>query len=115
MRPALAARPEETAALFVDHLALALATHVAHVYGGMRLSPPVPHGGLAGWQERRAKELLNANLNGGVALSDLARACDLSIRHFTAHSDNPRRGTPCMARASETRKARVSWPFPRWR
>ena len=83
MRPALAARPEETAALFVDHLTLALATHMAHVYGGMRLSRPVPRGGLAAWQERRAKELLSANLNGGIALSDLARACDLSIRHFT--------------------------------
>ena len=83
MRPALAARPEETAALFVDHLALALATHVAHVYGGMRHSRPVHRGGLAAWQERRAKELLSANLNGGIGLSDLARACDLSIRHFT--------------------------------
>jgi len=83
MRPALAARPGETAALFVDHLALALATHVAHVYGGMRHSRPVPRGGLAAWQERRAKELLCANLNGGIALSDLARECELSIRHFT--------------------------------
>jgi len=83
MRPALAARPEETAALFVDHVAIAIATHVAHTYGGTRLPRSAPRGGLAPWQERRAKELLNANLNGGISLSDLASACGLSIRHFT--------------------------------
>ena len=83
MRPALAARPEETAALFVDHVAIAIASHVACTYGGMRPPGPLPRGGLAPWQERRAKELLNANLSGGISLSDLASACGLSIRHFT--------------------------------
>lgn len=83
MPPVLAARPEETPALFVDHVAMALATHVASTYGGLRLPPRVPLGGLAAWQERRAKELLNAHLEGGISLSDLASACELSVRHFT--------------------------------
>jgi AraC family transcriptional regulator len=49
------------------------ATHEAHSHGGT----------LARWQERRAKELLAANLADGIALSDLASACRLSVRHFT--------------------------------
>lgn len=79
----LSARPEERNALFVDHVAMALATHLVHTYGGMLLRSISPFGRLAPWQERRAKELLAANLDGGVALADLAGACDLSIRHFT--------------------------------
>jgi AraC-like DNA-binding protein len=82
IRPALAA-PEQASELFVDHLAMALATHVAHTYGGMRARPDTKIGTLAVWQERRAKELIAANLTGGITLADLAKACELSIRHFT--------------------------------
>jgi AraC family transcriptional regulator len=83
MRPALAAPPEQTSTLFVDHVAHAIATHVAHRYGGLVL-PPVPNrGGLAPSQARRVKELLSANLSGGILLTDLAAACNLSVRQFT--------------------------------
>jgi AraC-like DNA-binding protein len=83
MRPALAAGPEETPELFVDHLALALAVHVAKNYGDVAALPLQWVGGLAPWQERRAKELIDAHIGGDVTLDDLARACDLSKRHFT--------------------------------
>ncbi len=83
MRPALAARPEETLELFVDHVALALSIHVAHRYGDVAALPQQWEGGLAPWQERRAKELLDAHIGGGVTLDLLARACELSNRHFT--------------------------------
>ena len=69
--------------LFVDHLAMVLATHVAHTYDGMRARAHAKISRLARWQERRAKEMLAANLTGGVTLADLAKACELSIRHFT--------------------------------
>jgi AraC-like DNA-binding protein len=83
MRPAFAAPAEHTSTLFVDHVAHALATHVAHRYGGLRV-PPVPNrGGLTPSQARRAKELLSANLSGGILLTDLATACNLSVRQFT--------------------------------
>jgi len=49
----------------------------------MQSPRPVRGGGLAPWQERRAKELLDARLDGDVSLADLASACQLSIRHFT--------------------------------
>ena len=40
-------------------------------------------GGLAPWQERRAKEILRANLDGGVLLKEVARECGLSVGHFS--------------------------------
>lgn len=79
----LAAPPHERNELFVDHVAMALATHVAYTYGGMRPRPAPSIGSLAPWQERRAKELLAANLAANITLDDLARECRLSIRHFT--------------------------------
>lgn len=83
MRPALAAPAEHTSTLFVDHVAHAIATHVAHQYGGLLL-PTVPNrGGLAPSQARRVKELLSANLSGRILLTDLAAACNLSVRQFT--------------------------------
>jgi AraC family transcriptional regulator len=83
MRPALAARPEETPELFVDHVALALSVHVARRYGDVAALPRQWGGGLAPWQERQAKELLDTHIGGGLTLNALARSCDLSIRHFT--------------------------------
>jgi AraC family transcriptional regulator len=83
MRPALAAPPEHTSPLFVDHVAHAIATHVAHCYGGLCVPVLLDRGGLAPTQARRAKELLSANLSGRILLADLAAACELSVRQFT--------------------------------
>jgi AraC family transcriptional regulator len=83
MRPALAAQPAETPGLFVDHMALALTAHIVSTYGGVHLPSRVSRGGLAPWQERRAKELLDANLAGKISLSQLASECEVSVRHFT--------------------------------
>lgn len=82
IRPALSA-PAQASELFVDYVAMALATHVAHTYGGMRVRAEPDIGKLARWQERRAKELLAANLAGNITLAELAKECALSIRHFT--------------------------------
>jgi AraC family transcriptional regulator len=75
-------KPEQAHPLFLDHVALALVAHLASAYGGM--SPPrgMPWGGLAPWQERRAKELMSASLNEEIPLSRLAGECGLSVRHF---------------------------------
>lgn len=82
VRPALA-HAVEASTLFVDHVALAMGAHVAQAYGGVRNPRRPPKGGLAPWQERRAKELLDAHLNGDIALQVLAAECSLSVRHFT--------------------------------
>ncbi len=83
IQPTLAIPHGERNELFVDYVAMALATHAAYTYGGMRLRPVASIGRLAPWQERRAKELLTSHLAGNITLDALARECELSIRHFT--------------------------------
>jgi AraC family transcriptional regulator len=82
LRPALE-RPGEANALFVDHVAAALCSHVAQTYGGIQRLQKRPRGGLAPWQEKRAKELLESDLSAEFPLSRLALECGLSVRHFT--------------------------------
>ena len=40
-------------------------------------------GGLAGWQEKRAKEILIADLTGATSLTDIALDCRLSVSQFS--------------------------------
>lgn len=77
--PALA-HPECASRLFVDHMALALHAHLSKTYGS--LAAPRLRGGLAPWQERRAKEMMLAHMDGDLPLADLAQACGLSRSHF---------------------------------
>jgi AraC family transcriptional regulator len=79
--PALS-HPDQANPLFLDHVLLGVGVHIAQTYGGMRpMSRPV-RGGLAPWQERRAMEILRANLH-GVPLKEVARECGLSVGHFS--------------------------------
>jgi AraC family transcriptional regulator len=80
--PALS-HPDQANQLFVDHILFALGVHVAQTYGGMRPLPQVVRGGLAPWQEKRAKEILIAHLDGRVMLREVARECGLSASHFS--------------------------------
>ena len=74
--------PDRVSLLFADYISLALGTHIAQTYGGMKSVIALRQGGLAAWQERRAKELINANLQGNLSTADLARECSLSVGHF---------------------------------
>ena len=74
--------PDHVSELFADHISLALGSHIARRYGGMRSVVAPRQGGLAAWQERRAKELMSANLRGNVSSADLATECLLSAGHF---------------------------------
>jgi AraC-like DNA-binding protein len=76
-------RPEEVSRIFLEHVSFAVCAHLAQAHGGMRPNSMVARGGLAAWQERRAKEILNANLDGAVALTEVARECRLSVSHFS--------------------------------
>src|SRR5260370_37691219 len=79
--PALS-HPDQANPLFLDHVLLGAGVHIAQTYAGMRpMSRPFP-AGLAPWQERRAKEILRANLH-GVPLKEVARECCLSVSHFS--------------------------------
>ena len=75
-------RPEQVNRLFVDCVTSGLLAHLAHSYGEMSIKRRLRRGGLAPWQERRAKELLIARLNGDISLHELARETGLSRSHF---------------------------------
>jgi AraC-like DNA-binding protein len=74
--------PEQSNQLFTDYVSLAMITHLATKYGDAPQGYVSRHGMLCPWQERRAKELLMAHLDGNTSLEELARACRLSRSHF---------------------------------
>lgn len=76
-------RPQEANRLFLDHLTFALGTHLAQTHGDLEPSSKLFRGGLTGWQERRAKEYLSANLGSKGSLKEIAAQCGLSIGHFS--------------------------------
>ncbi len=81
--PALA-RTHEAPSLFLDHVAAAVAAHIACAYGGLSATGGLlPSSALAPWQERRSKELMYACLHEDIPLSRVAAACGLSVRHFS--------------------------------
>lgn len=80
--PALHAQ-QHTNQTFVDHMLLALRSHLTVTYGGTPTTRVTsPCGGLAPWQERRVKELLRMKLAEGMPLIELARECGLSPSAF---------------------------------
>ncbi len=74
--------PEAVSRLFMDHITVAIAVHIAQTYGGLQPGAVPKQGGLAPWQERRAKEMLAGDLRGGGGLHEIAVACGLSAGHF---------------------------------
>jgi AraC family transcriptional regulator len=80
--PALA-KPDQTNRIFTDFAARAVIAHLVKTYTPNEFQPKFSKGGLAPWQERRAKEMLRANLSGDLGLPQLASACRLSTGHFS--------------------------------
>ncbi len=81
LMPVLGVRGPNT--LFLEHLSLALRTHICRAYGGFNPGSSRTTGGLAPWQERRAKEFMQARHGGPFSIADVARECGLSPSHFT--------------------------------
>ena len=75
--------PDRINRLFTDHLMLALAAHTAQTYGGMQSIRRPLRGGLAPWQEKRSKDMLASDLVGKTSLQEVAKACGLSVSHFS--------------------------------
>src|SRR5262249_54840262 len=76
-------RADETNQLFVDHMMLALTTHVAQTYGGLRPGGEPSRGGLAPWRAKRACERLESDLGGKLSLQQIAAELGLSVSHFS--------------------------------
>lgn len=69
-------------ALLGDHLLLALVAHLSDRYG-LRAAASRPRaGGLAPWQERRAKAMLE-DPGATHSLAQVAEACGVSVAHFS--------------------------------
>ena len=83
VRPVLAL-PDEANELFASHLMLVMSIHTCVRYGGLKAPRPVA-GGLSAWQERAAKEMIEAHIDGSLPLARVAVVCGLSTSHF-AHA-----------------------------
>jgi len=75
-------RPLHASKIFLEHILHALNSHVVCTYGGVSISALQSRGGLSSLQIRRATELLEAHLDGDIALQQVAEACELSVSHF---------------------------------
>jgi AraC family transcriptional regulator len=81
LRPILE-QPGDGNSLFVDHIALALQAHLLQTYASADIEGQSVRRGLAPWQERRAKEAMNASLGKDISIAQLASECGLSSSHF---------------------------------
>ena len=72
----------QVADLFFDHFVLMLCGRLVNTYNAVRAVPTLHRGGLAPWQARRARELLDQHLSGDLRLARLAHECGLSVSHF---------------------------------
>jgi AraC family transcriptional regulator len=70
---------EHAAQFFVDHL---MAGVCSYLFDRFAEPSGKTNGGLAPWQERRAKELIESRLGAQLSLDELAFECDLSVAHF---------------------------------
>ncbi len=74
-------KPENNS-LLVDHIALSLQSHLYQTYSATPASSPRARGGLAPWQESRAKEAMDADLDKEITIARLAHDCRLSASQF---------------------------------
>ncbi len=79
---ALFEHPDENNSLLVDHIALSLQSHLYQIYSATPASSPRARGGLAPWQESRAKEAMDADLDKEITIARLAHDCRLSASQF---------------------------------
>ena len=68
--------------LILDEMIMLLCAHLARTYESPRQLPEITVGGLAAWQQDRARELLAEHLDGDLALAELAKECGLSPGRF---------------------------------
>lgn len=77
------AHPNTVSLLYVDHVALAICSHIASTYGGFAQQARGFKGGLTVRQTERAKAFMAAHCDEDVSLAEVARACNLSRGYFT--------------------------------
>ncbi len=73
-------RPHATTGLLLDSILDAACINVLGQYATLNGANKTRTYGLAAWQERRAKDLINSQLD--VSMAELARECRISVAHF---------------------------------
>jgi AraC family transcriptional regulator len=73
--------PERASQFFIDHILTGVCSYLFENFcdHSRRILP----GGLAPWQKRRAKDLIEARLGSDLSLSELAAECGLSVAQFS--------------------------------
>lgn len=89
------ARPQETSTLFVDHVTVAVASHLMRIYGNKPGKPARATARLSSREEERIKQLLASRPDGNVTIAELASACDLPVGKFAAAFRLATGVTPC--------------------
>jgi AraC-like DNA-binding protein len=74
--------PEAVSQLFLEHVLTAAALHLMSAHAGAGGATPKQGGGLAGWQQKRVRDLADARVDSELSLSEMAEACRLSPGHF---------------------------------
>jgi AraC-like DNA-binding protein len=72
--------PEHASQFFIDHVLNGICSYLLETYCSQ--SKRRLMGGLAPWQERRAKDLIDFRLGSDLSLDALADDCGLSVAHF---------------------------------
>ena len=74
--------PHPPSDLFLDHVVMMFCGRLVETYGAIRREPKIHPGGLALWQMRRVRELIDEPTAGGLRLATLAAQCGLSVSQF---------------------------------
>jgi AraC family transcriptional regulator len=73
-------QPERASQFFIDHIMMGVCSYMFTTFGPARKTLT---GGLAPWQEKRAKDLIESRLSSDLTLDELAYECGVSVAHFT--------------------------------
>jgi AraC family transcriptional regulator len=68
--------------LFLDHFVMMFCGRVVETYGSSGRVPKIHPGGLAPWQMRRVRELIDQSAARDLSLARLAAECGLSVSQF---------------------------------
>jgi AraC family transcriptional regulator len=82
LRPLLE-RPREASALLIDHITQSLCVQIIDRFGSLATRRLRTRGGLAAWQAKHVRDVIESHLAEDITLSGLAAECGLSVRHFS--------------------------------
>ena len=74
--------PHSPSDLFLDHFVMMFCGRLVEIYGALGRGPKLHPGGLAPWQMRRVRELIDESAARDLRLATLAVECGLSVSQF---------------------------------